>query len=327
MNIKIEHKKFDELSEIVNDDTTVSEFISNVNYKLPIFLDQNYHNVLVYNGKCDLISNEKETRYYNISSDIEIKSTNHKISMLDYLEINGNFDQLYMNCSYNSINDLNFFNRIGKNAIVFCTNIIFSFFVEMKYTVIDKNLFYVEYQEIKNNNYYKELKCCNIKISDLNVENRVNVFDSLNIAVENYMNSIKININVIDIQKTNILVLCADNRSIRNKKCEKIIKKILQEDFSFENCDFYFVGIDVTEDKPFIYNSYVQNISSNNKFDIVLLEHCPSFVVESNYSLIRNLVDNNGMIICPDYKELRKKHDLKIFSISSCKEYISYILS
>lgn len=292
-----------------NSDITVSEFINIIDFKQTIILDSNYYNVIVHSSlkqtmkyldAINELSEDKKIKFYEITNDVELRCVEREFSILDDLNIVGNFDLFVLISSSHNYTNMRLFQKF--QTLTLYLRKIPSKLDELNSINIDENLLLIEYEELnfiprrKSVEYY-----CDIKLSELNCNPHLNVIKSLNKVIDRYLHSIKIEIQ--NNEKTNILILYADNGTINNQKYKRIIKELLGNDIIFDDVDAYYLGINIgINNPPFINRGSINNIECEGKFDIILSEHCPLKVFNDNLELFKSLLKDKGMIIIPDYK-------------------------
>lgn len=175
----------------------------------------------------------------------------------------------------------------------------------------------IQYKNIVNDEI---LPISDIKPSDIEIylDYELNIFDSIKRANDLYIKNTKRKIT-LDMNKTNILVLCANDRSIKEQKYKKILKKISNNNNLINNNDnqekenVYYVGFDISFESENKIRCDISNLSVNGKFNIVISEHCPFFVINKNIEKISSITINNGCLITPAYIIYYEEFFEKIF--------------
>lgn len=209
-----------------------------------------------------------------------------------------NFKILFMNNKYLGI--------IRDNIEIFEVNGINKIKEKVERKIINKiPKMSLEELEIKKLKLFKETKENNLKYNHLS---------------SNHEGHENLNAN------KNILILCADDKSfVKNKWTEFLSKIIYTNEYNP-----YFLGENLFEKLPYRINGKLDDIKNLNflndiKFDAIFLEFCPNFIL--NYKIqkiIYNLLTENGIIISPNYSNLKfglfeklirvEKEDFLIFS-------------
>lgn len=129
------------------------------------------------------------------------------------------------------------------------------------------------------------------------------VFEALDLAIREYLEKSEVNF-ILDASKVNILVLCADDHSIKTRRAEKLINNVLGE-VRYENTDFYYVGYNIlNEELPFIRRGSAKNVTLFDdliKFDIILVEHCDHRIFNTNAWHYYSILKDDGIIVSPEY--------------------------
>lgn len=321
-----------------NSDITVTEFIDRIDFRQTLILDPNYYNIVLHGStkeitkNIDLIkelSNGKEVKIYKMANDVMLPCVEHTFSVLDYLTVVGNFDLFILftsTCGYKIVKMFNFYKTLTLTSLLYSEKIsskLSKTNQSNQSTKIDENLSLIEYQEINSKDVKYVFYDCDIKLSELDCNPRSNVVKSLNKAIKNYLASIKLKIEIQNSEMTNILVLCANNITIKRQSYRNIVKYLLGKDVTFDDVDTYYVGVDIGINKePFVNRGYINNIECEGKFDVILSEHCPDSAFNENLELLKSLLKDDGMIIIPDYT---RKNVEGLRMVINKNRYIGYM--
>lgn len=306
---EIEYPKFKQMSNFIGEDTTVSQFLEEVKDILfnTIYLDSNFYNVVLYRTSYKIeeadevikeLADGKPIRYYNLECYTKINCVEAKFLITNNIEIIGKFDLLYMH--ENSSINRNIYNKFGTTTLVY--KIKFSPFKNI--VNLTENLSITNYEELEITEKNMEILESDIRMKDLVCKKKISFIKSLDVAIEKYVSEATPELKILDKQKTNILVLCANNTSIKREKYKIIMKKLLGTDVSFENADVYFLGKDIAKETAYITRASLYNVTCNDKFDVIIIEHCFYEVAQENLELIRSFLDERGMIITPNYSKV-----------------------
>lgn len=308
----IKYPSFKKISEHVDENMYADEFISATKDLIfeTIVLDENYYNVALYSIKRDLneevenvikeLANNKQIRYYEIETITQIPTTSYNFLILNNVEIQGKFDLLFLHILLYS-NEVNVYNKLKTTTIIDkkSMNSHFKNLIQLR-----DNLYIMEYEEKTIRNDHSIPLSSDIIMSDLVFDKKISFAKSFMNAINTYINKRLVYMDIENKDKVNILVMCASNRSIKLKKYKEIIKDVLGDDTSFENCDTYFIGLDISvEEDPYVRRGLLQNIVTQDKFDIIVSEHCMYSIFFPNLNFIKSLLKNDGIIISFDHEK------------------------
>lgn len=291
---------------------TVYEFIENIKNEDGLIntleLNNECYNVFTFfeptNKLLDFLTlkaNEckRKLMIYNYDTMIYISGYGYTPFILDYIKIQGNPDLVIC------INVNEYGIKLGQKYG--CDIIVQSKDMSNNATEILPDLFY-----IKNNNIIgrsisiSDKRKYNVKIAELIpfINEYSQVFTAINNAIRTFYESTHIEI-ILNSNRTNILVLCADDYTIKSERSKTILNIILDKP-KYENTDFYYLGYNISETKdPYIIRGSVNNLKLNGSiyFDIILIEHCPYPVFSNNILNLKNILKNNGLIVSPNFAD------------------------
>lgn len=307
--------------------------IVNVN----ITLDPNFYNIITTNKLPDniietvrILADGKPINIYTIAKSSKIECIDGFFSVIDNLNITETFDLfvLYKINEYGK--EIESSNKLKINILCNPYIDLSPFSRLQKITTID-DMDLMEYNYIYENTNKKEIKHSDIRMQDIlpYCEQELPVYECLEHAVHKYISNTHVEIGLNSV-KTNVLILCADDRTLHGIKSKRIIHSVLGDDIIFDDTDFYFTGANIAKNKcPFINRVLAQNLTvvSKTKFDLIVLEHCPFMILTDNLEKILPLLDLNGMIISPTYRFYEQDPRLKQIVFDSQKKYVGYMLN
>lgn len=264
--------------------------------------DPEYYNVITpYMGKINLEiyhkmanENNKELKiyFYHLPVNINIYGTSPLI--FDYVKIKGPVNLLVAN------NNVDFANRIAKKYG--CDIMLYRF------SSNDLDFSFIKNENITGRSLFTRNRTkTDIKLAEIidYIDKTKDVFTALKNSVSNYIDNVKVEIS-LPINRTNILILCANTKTIKDESAKGIITNLLKS-VNFENVDFYYLGIDINEISSNgiirckLNNFILNSIENPNKFDIIVSEHCPFFVIGNDLNRIYSIINDDGIFISPSY--------------------------
>lgn len=295
-------------------DQTVYEFIESIRNSEgllhPVKLMDEFYNVFTFktpsveilefiNRKANESGRPLKLYFYEIM--ININGYGDSPFILDYINIEGNPDLVI---SYNYVDyGIKLSQRYKCDIITRCP---YNYKFDERVSSTDV---YIKHDNIigRSITSYSRREC-DIKISELipNIKDSDSVFFFLDKSIRRLIESLQIEILPLA-NRTNILVACANDTSIKKNLSKKIMNSVLGNSI-YSDTDFYYLGFDIADiSNPYVIRGSINKLILSNdglvKFDIILIEHCMYTLLNKNILRLYNMLNENGLIISPTYKD------------------------
>lgn len=319
---------------------TTTEFInSNLNDKnlfKSIILDEKYFNIIIDSSTFDKLNEDnnlntelhgylskitdKEIMYYTFKDYLYLICLGKPNLIFEYIDVVGNFDLIIIDLDGGLRKITYFANKYQSKILAMADDYLIEDYnddfndspLKFNSVKISDNFKIIAYNFNGTSNKIEIFpKNNDILIGDLDMieliygSDILSCMDNLIINfIENTKVSIKLNKN-----KFNILVMCAEDKSIINEVYKNILEELNCSIEKNGNEDIYYVGYNINiPNKPYINRVSVENLKliGDTKFDLVISEHCPFSVILNNSNLILSLMAEQADLISPFYKNVNK---------------------